>query len=260
MSKITQSLYSFSVQDKDAEALTFGWVAASPDEAKSAALRAGHREVLLLEVRPLKGVEIPQVGRQKAASNPLVGKDWLPLVELMARNLHLKKVGDAWILDVFSHDEPLAKGSPYAQGILEPDGSVHVEVGPTQSLRSFAPDNEDLAVFLGWERPLDTGLPNFFRTFSPGTSVEYVGATVIQALTSLFGFSTKDGFSLHHRLSQIHVVDGVEPLDPGPDIVMTRPAFGLTGLHRVSFALGGVECAVSSSIVRPTLPKARDEV
>lgn len=260
MSKITPSLYSFSVQDKDAEALTFGWVAASLDEAKGAALRAGHREVLLLEVRPLQGVEIPQVGGQKAASNPLVGKDWLPLVELMARNLPLKKVGHAWILDVFSHDEPLAKGSPYAQGILEPDGSMHVEVGPTHSLRSFAPDNEDLAVFLGWERPLDTGLPNFFRVFSPGTSVEYVGATVIQALTSLFGFSTKDGFSLHHRLSQIHVVEGIERIDPGANIVLTQPAFGLAGMHRVSFSSGGGDCPDSSSIIRSTLPKARDEV
>ena len=77
-----QALCSLAVQDKDPEALTFGLTAASLHEAKRVAARAGHREIRLLEVRPLEGAEIHEVGRRLAEENLLVGKDWLPLVDL----------------------------------------------------------------------------------------------------------------------------------------------------------------------------------
>ena len=245
-----QALYSFTVQDKDAEALTFGCLASSLDQAKGLAARAGHRETLLLEIRPLEGVEIPEVARLLASSNPLVGADWLPLVDFMAGNLRLTEVGHAWILDIVPHKNPLAQNSPYAQALLEPDGNIHVEIGPTQALSTYALDNEELADWLGWKRPLDAGLPNFFRAFPPGTSVEFIAGTVIQALTTLFGFSTHDGFSAHHRFSQIKPVVGVERIDPGPDVTLLQPAFGLAGLHRVSFAS---DCAESRDFGHVTL-------
>jgi hypothetical protein len=56
------ALYSFAVQDKDAEALTFGCIAESLEHAKRQAARVGQREVFLLEVQPLEGAEIPRVG------------------------------------------------------------------------------------------------------------------------------------------------------------------------------------------------------
>jgi hypothetical protein len=229
------SLYSFTVQDKDAEALTFGCIAESLEDAKRQASRAGHREILLLEVRPLEGAEIPEVGRRLAEENPLVGKDWLPLVDLMAKNVDLWKVGDVWILDIFPHNDPLAGGSPYAQALLEPEGSLHVEVGPTGLLKKSAVDNEDLAQWLGWKKPLDSGLPNYFQTFEPGTSMEFIAGTVIQSLTALFGVTTKDGFSVHCRRSAIQPVAGVELLDASPDYILCQPTFGLVGLHEVRF-------------------------
>lgn len=259
VSKRAQCLYSFTVQDKDADALSFGCLASSLEEAELAASRAGHREFLLLEVRPLEGAEIPEVGRRLAASNPLVGKDWLPLVDLMAKNFDLWKVGHSWIMDIFPHQDPLTRKSPYAQAILEAEGSVHAEVGPTPVLKKLAPDNEHLAEWLGWERPRDSGLPNFFRVFPPGTSVEFIAGTVIQALANLFGVSTQDGFSLHCRPSPIQTVAGVELLDPGPDIVLSQPAYGLEGLHQVRFASLQSEHSVSRTTDMMNLSKAPDE-
>jgi hypothetical protein len=259
VSKSAQCLYSFTVQDKDAEALSFGCLASSLEEAELAASRAGHREFLLLEVRPLEGVEIPEVGRRLAASNPFVGRDWLPLVDLMAKNFDLSRVGHSWIMDIFPHQDPLARESPYAQAILEAEGSVHAEVGPTQALKNFAPDNEHLAEWLGWQCPHDSGLPNFFRVFPPGTSVEFIAGTVIQAMTSLFGVSTLDGFGLHYRSTPIQPVAGVELLDPGPDALLFQPAFGLEGLHQVSFASLQSEPSVSRTKDMMKWSKAPDE-
>ena len=230
-----QALYSFTVQDKDPEALTFGCIASSLDDARTLAARAGHREILLLEVRALEGAEIPEVGRRMAEENPLVGKDWLPLVDLMAKNLNLWKVGHTWILDIFPHDDPLGSGSPYAQALLEPEGGLHVEMGPTRLLKKSAVDNEDLAKWLGWKKPLDSGLPNYFQTFEPGTSMEFIAGTVIQSLTALFGVTTKDGFSVHYRTRPIEPVAGVELLDASPDYILCQPTFGLVGLHEVHF-------------------------
>ena len=256
---IAQCLYSFTVQDKDAEALSFGCLASSLEEAELAASRAGHRELLLLEVRPLEGVEIPGVARRLAASNPLVGRDWLPLVDLMSKNLELSRVGHSWIMDIFPHDDPLTRKSPYAQALLEPEGSVHVEVGPTELLKDFAPNNDQLAEWLGWQRPLGSGLPNFFQVFPPGTSVEFIAGTVIEAVTTLFGVSTRDGFSLHYRSSPIQTVAGVQILDPGPEIVLSQPAYGLEGLHKVSFAPLQSEPSVSRTTDMRNLSGAPDE-
>jgi hypothetical protein len=61
-----KQLYYFSVQDKDAEVLTFSCVARSLEHAKYLAQFCDHKELLLLEVRPLEGFEVPAVAREIA--------------------------------------------------------------------------------------------------------------------------------------------------------------------------------------------------
>jgi hypothetical protein len=226
-----QQLYYFSVQDKGAEVLTFSCVARSLEHARRKGMFCEHREMLLLEVRPLEGFEVPAVARELAMANPLVGKDWLPLVDLMAKNLSLHRVGRTWGMDVFDHRDPLSSDSPYAQAILDPDGSWRLEVGPTSLLRKIDEQNGELAELMEWLPPLDSSMPNYFRVIPPGYSVEYVAATAIQALTVLFGVTTRDGFSLS-KLSPDDV-PGMESIDPGPDYVLSFPVFGITGLHQV---------------------------
>ena len=226
-----QKLYYFSVQDKDADALTFACVAQSLEHAKRKAMFCEHRELLLLEVRPLAGIELPEVARALALANPLVGKDWLPLVDLMAANLSLHRAGHTWVVDVFDHRDPLSESNPYAQAVLDPDGSWRLEVGPTSLLLESSEDNGGLAELLEWSPPLDSWMPNYFRVVPPGYSIEYVAATAIQALTVLFGVTTRDGFSLSRPSPKD--VAGIESIDPGPDYELSFPVFGLTGLHQV---------------------------
>lgn len=226
-----RQLYYFSVQDKDAEVLTFSCVARSLEHAKYLAQFCDHKELLLLEVRPLEGFEVPQVAREIARENPLVGKDWLPLVDLMAKNLSLHRAGSTWGMDVFDHRDVLSKDSAYAQAILDPDGSWRLEVGPTFLLRQIDENNGELAELMEWLPPLDSSMPNYFRVIPPGYSVEYVAATAIQALTVLFGVTTHDGFSVSNPRPED--VPGMEPIDPAPGYIWSFQVFGLTGLHQV---------------------------
>jgi len=115
-------VYSFTVQDKDAEALTYGCVAQSLEHAKKLASLAGLLELTLLEVRGLEGVELATVARTKALEDPFIGSEWLPLIDFMGRNLSLFRPEKCWIMDVFQHADPLNSVSPYAQALLVPDG------------------------------------------------------------------------------------------------------------------------------------------
>lgn len=232
MDKSTElQFYYFSVLGKDPDVHTYSCVAQSMDHAKRKAKFCGHTELLLLEVRGLEGFEVPEFARESAIANPLVGRDWLPLVDFMAGNLGLSRAGRTWIMNVFDHCDPLGSNHPYAQAVLEPDGTCRLEVGPTSLLREFSEGNGDIAELLGWSPPLDSHMPNYFQVVPPGYSIEYVAATAIQALTVLFGVTTQDGFSLSEHSP--HLVSGIDPIDSGPDYVLSFPVFGLRGLHKV---------------------------
>ena len=223
--------YYFTVQGKDPEVHTYSCVAQSAEHARRKAKFCGHNELLLLEVRPLEGFEVPDFARESAIANPLVGEDWLPLVDFMAGNLGLHRVGRTWVMNVFDHRDPLESNQPYAQAVLDPDGTCRLEVGPTPLLREFAEGNGDIAQLLGWSPPRDSHMPNYFQVVPAGYSIEWVAATAIQALTVLFGVTTQDGFSLSKHSP--HPVSGIDPIDPGPDYVFSFPVFGISGLHKV---------------------------
>jgi hypothetical protein len=72
--------------------------------------------------------------------------------------------------------------------------------------------------------------------------------------------STKDGFSPHYRFLTIVMVPGVESLDPGPDYVLTQPAFGLTGLHEVTFPTVAKETSQPGDQEMMSQPRSDDEL
>jgi hypothetical protein len=229
-------LYSFSVHDPGSEAATYGCVASSLDQARRMAAFIGYKNVILLEARHLEGMEIPRLARERAASNPLVGGEWLPLLDLMAEHLTIHKPGRTWVMNVFPHDEPFEADSPYVQALMLPEGVTHLEIGPTAVLE----DNNELPgeflEFLGWSPPLDSRSPNFSVAFPPGMSVEFITATALQALIVLFGVSTKDGFSLSGTRGAVtEVIPGIESLDPQEEYKLVEPVFGLSALHDVKF-------------------------
>ena len=227
-------VYSFTVQDKDAEALTYGCVAQSLEHAKKLASLAGLRELTLLEVRGPEGVELATIARAKAREDPFIGSEWLPLIDFMGRNLSLFRPERCWIMDIFQHADPLSSEGPYAQALLTPDGSLHVEIGPTPELLELSADNSELAELLGWKKPIDGGMPNFFRFFDPGCSGEYVAATVVQTLSVLFQVSLKDGFCFRHPSGDFAPPPGLERLEPH-GFQFYFPVFGIAAHHDLRF-------------------------
>ena len=229
-------LYSFTVHDPEAEAATYGCIAPSLEQARRSAAFIGYKEVIFLEARDLEGMEISGRARESAATNPLVGGEWLPLLDLMARHFRLHIPGRTWVMDVFPHEAPFERGSPYVQAVMLPEGVTHLEIGPTTLLEEKDETHAEFLHFLGWSPPLDDRSPNYSVSFTPGISVEYIAATALQALIVLFGVSTKDGFSLSGVGGAVkEAVPGIESLDPQEEYKLVAPVFGLTSLHDVKF-------------------------
>lgn len=226
--------FYFTVQDSDPVARSFGCVATSLDLAHRKVRWARYESVLLLEARPLAGVELPAVGRKRVEENPLVSDEWMPLVDLIAATMNLYKVDKIWSMDVAWPDEPLNRDAPYAQVIRQPNGHLHAELGPTELLRVQAPEKEEILPLLGWSPPEHNDLPNYYQQFEPATSVEYIAGSIIQALTTVFGMTPEDGFFILAAQDMKIEIPGIEQIHSDERVTLTVPLFGLTGRHQIT--------------------------
>jgi len=184
--------FYFSVHDPDPAARSYGCVAESLDIALRKARWGGFQSTLLLEARPLAGIELAAVGRQHAEHNPLIGAEWLPLVDLIAANMNLRKPEIPWVLELARPDNPIDPDAPFAQARRELDGRIHAEVGPTYRVEEEGSQNGEILQMLGWSPPEHSDLPNFLMDFEPAISAEYIAGTLIQALTTVFGMTPED--------------------------------------------------------------------
>ena len=234
MTEENLNYYYFTIQDSDPEARSFGCVAPSLEIAERKARWEGDKSLLLLEARPLEGREIPSVGRQIAQENPLVGADWLPLVDLIASNMSLHRTGSVWSLEIESADDPLGKNRPYAQMMRSPNGGFHLEIGPTDVVREHSSENGELLEMLGWAAPEHKDLPNYSLWFEPPTSFEYIAGTIIEVMTVVFGMSVEDGFFIREGFRKLKPVAGIDMIDPGDRFILCDQLFGLTGRHKIS--------------------------
>lgn len=147
-----------------------------------------------------KGVKVRFVGSEPAETaldetlafvglkeNPLLGAIWEPLASELARVIHRLRKADFWRLETLSPRVSYAREkSPYVQVMREDDGSYHVEVGPTDSLRMDDPKVPAMMQFMGWNLPESDGLPNFWQVFSAGSSPAQVVTTALQTLVLMF--------------------------------------------------------------------------
>lgn len=193
--KVEVKVYSFTIQDNDPESLTFGCTATNLEEAQVKARQAGYREFLLMDVRDPRGVELSDVANLELISNPLLGNEWLPLVTALEAATADLPVGAHWSMDFMGKAYGYqTSDSPYTQAMLEGDGSLHLEIGPTYMVEGRTEDQKQLLAFLGWEAPRD-GLPNYFRIFEPGWNPRYVANVFLQTVSLIFEISTEDLFT-----------------------------------------------------------------
>lgn len=187
-----KQVYYFSVQDPNPECLTFGCVATSLDAATLKASIAGFHDVLLLEVRDLRGTELSRVANEEILENPFLGPVWMPVVEELAAAVGDLKPGQFFILNFLARAFSYNQGaSPYIQGMQEADGSLHLELGSPQLVASLDERGKQTMEFMGWNEP-DRGIPNCFRIFEPGWNIRHVAYVALQTLVVAFGIDVTD--------------------------------------------------------------------
>lgn len=191
-------VYSFQVQDKDPECLTFGCVAESFEEAISKVEKSGYHSVLLMESRELTGYELDEVNDLDILANPFLGPDWLPIIDALAPLISRDGVGYMWGLNVvtapysWGHNEPGGEVE-FLQAINEADGTLHLELGTSGISQSGNKRALDYLAFSGWQAP-QNGLPLHFRVLEPGWNPKYALQVALQALTTVFNVTSTDIF------------------------------------------------------------------
>jgi hypothetical protein len=92
--------------------------------------------------------------------------------------------------------------SPYVQGLLEEDGSLHMEISGNLQVRPMLSEDEYNALeFYGWEKPEVTdeeyqehhqGIPNFYRLFEPNVPKIEIAESILTSLVGVFGMTEQD--------------------------------------------------------------------
>lgn len=191
-------VYSFQVQDKDPECLTFGCVAECFEQAMLKVEKAGYSSVLLMEAGELSGFELDEVVDLDILANPFLGPEWLPIIDALAPRITRDGVGRRWGLNVvtapynWGYNEPGGE-IEFLQAINEGDGSLHLELGTKDITTSGNQKALDYLAFSGWTEPKD-GLPLHFKVLEPGWNLKYALQVALQAMTTVFNVTAQDIF------------------------------------------------------------------
>lgn len=220
------SVFRFRIDDPDPEVVLYGCVAASEAEAALAARAAGFREFVLFDQTPLASDETVQAASERIRANPLLGPQWLRIGDVIAVATQRLRTGRFWRMDTyaaaFGHDP---YRSPFVQTMLEPDGSLHVEVGGV-TVEDLQPMRSSLLAMLGWidlsaddeaDPELVRQLPLPHRTFEPGWNAAMVAEAVLQTLVLGYGLTESDFLSFGEQPDPPYRdVAGLEVVRDGP--------------------------------------------
>jgi hypothetical protein len=168
---------------------------------------------------PLKTAVDETLAFSELLENPLLGSVWQPLASELVRVIHRLRRTDHWRLEALSPRVSYSeRESPHVQVIREDDGSYHLEVGPTDSLRMDDPKVPAMMEFMGWNPPETPGLPNFWQVFESTTPPARVVTTALQTLTLMFDLSRaalfkysgvkETEFNLSGVLDEVPIING----------------------------------------------------
>lgn len=232
-------VFSFQVQDKDPECLTFGCIAENFDDAISKAEKAGYSSLLLMEARELSGLELDEVVDLEVLANPFLGPEWLPIIDLLSPRIRRDGVGQMWGLSIatapynWGHNEPGGEVQ-FLQAINEADGSLHLEIGTSEVTRSNNKDALDYLAFSNWNPP-QSGLPLHFKVLEPGWNPRYALMVAFQALSTVLNVTAHDIFMLEGISSSF--VKNNDLFDVGRwngPFQIQGIGFALKGIHELS--------------------------
>ncbi len=248
-------VFEFQVQDEGRTVPSFSCVASDIRSAFAQAKRAGFRNLLLMEVRDLTAQESGSEATRRVVAHPLLGPEWLPIVDAIEFMTERTRIGRFWILNTLTglHNfDPFT--SPYVQAIREDDGCLHVEIGGRSVyLDSEGVSQAGLLELLGWEVPVgepeydpavepefdpdempdddpyppEGGLPNSYRLFPATWSPRAVAEFVLESLVIVFGLTIDDLFSMDRNFTTrvSLLIRGLYRLD-NSDIFALKPGRG----------------------------------
>lgn len=201
-----KSVYTFYINDENAETKLWGCVATSQDAAENLAQRAGFRDFFLWDQRPLEAHETDEHALASIVLNPNLGPQWIPIVGAIQMLTERLSSRSSWTIQTYAKKYGFSPDtSPYIQAILNEDNGLHLEVSgniivsPKLGQREF----EHLA-FIGWTLPSDesgltegelAGLPNPYRSFDPGWNAKAVAEFALETLLTVYGVEPADYFN-----------------------------------------------------------------
>lgn len=137
------------------------------------------------------------------SNNPFLGPKWEGVGEVIARLLNLLNSKNTLHIQTYMKKFQLSpETSPYVQGLLEEDGSLHMEISGNLQVRPMLSEDEyDALEFYGWEKPEVTdeeyqdhhqGIPNFYRLFEPNVAKIEIAESILTSLVGVFGMTETD--------------------------------------------------------------------
>lgn len=191
-----QKVYTFYINDPDAEIGVFGKVAQSADAVEEELIALGYRDYFLFEERDLLPEELPESADFRIKLSPHLGPQWMPVVdalELVIRDPRSKFFCIQTLAKVFNFNP---SDSPFIQGMVLPEGRFHLEA-PKNFFENEVLDRKKLEqmLFIGWNEPGDTEATyNFWRVFDFGWNPRAIAEFTLETLTTVFGITDQDFF------------------------------------------------------------------
>ena len=148
------------------------------------------------------------------SNNPFLGPKWEPVGEVIVHLLNGLNAGNNFHMQTYIRKFQLSpETSPYVQGLLEEDGSIHMEISGNLQVRpKLSEDDINALVFYGWERPDATeeeyqehheGIPNFYRLFEPNVPKIDIAEAILTALVGVYGMSEEEFLNFGTKGNQV---------------------------------------------------------
>jgi hypothetical protein len=175
------------------------------------------------------------------SNNPFLGPKWVAVGETIEILLNGLNSRNKFHIQTYIRKFNLSPDtSPYVQGLLEEDGSVHMEISGNLQVRPSLTDEQmESLVFYGWEKPDATeeeyrehhqGIPNFYRLFELDMPKIDIAEAILTALVGVYGMTEEDFLNFGTKgevVSRLGLLGRLKASDGNPN----RDIFALPGEH-----------------------------
>lgn len=160
--------------------------------------------------------------------HPFVGPEWDDLVITLIGLTNGIRGGGFWRMDTLSAKFGFdATTSPYAQVVLQDDGTLQVEIRGLHS--ELDPSGKKLGELglLGWEAPTAALSPNAHRLYPAGWNAATVAQDILEALTMAFELAVTDFFAFGRDSDSVRQMRTLHQIGDGI-FSLTTPDAGST--------------------------------